>query len=107
MKSPELKAFFLAEASRRRSFAKELEAELADHSGNAEDIGGTRVGVLRRSWRDLKANLGGDDHMLLEKAEQGEEAAKQAYMEALEGQKSIARVARDATTRADSCSGFP
>ena len=71
---------------RRRSFAKELEAELADHSGNAEDIGGTTVGALHRSWGDLKANLGGSDHTLLETAEQGEDAAKKAYKEALEGQ---------------------
>jgi uncharacterized protein (TIGR02284 family) len=76
LKSPELKTFFLGEASRRRSFAKELEAEPADHSGNAEDIGVTTVGALYRSWGDLKANLGRGDHTLLETAKQGEDAAK-------------------------------
>ena len=32
----------------------------------------------------MKANLGGGDHTLLETAEQGEDAAKKAYKEALE-----------------------
>ena len=41
-------------------------------------------GTLRRTWGDLKAHLGGSDHTLLETAEQGEDAAKKAYKEALE-----------------------
>jgi uncharacterized protein (TIGR02284 family) len=35
-------------------------------------------------WGDVKAHLGGGDHTLLETAEQGEDAAKKAYKEALE-----------------------
>ena len=36
------------------------------------------------TWGDLKAHLGGGDHTLLETAEQGEDAAKKAYKDALE-----------------------
>ena len=38
---------------------------------------------MHRVWGDLKAKLGGDDHTLLETAEQGEDAAKKAYEDAL------------------------
>ena len=45
---------------------------------------GTTAGAVHRTWGDLKAKLGGGDHTLLETAEQGEDAAKKAYKEALE-----------------------
>ena len=48
------------------------------------DVGGTAVAAIHRSWGDLKAKLGGGDHTLLETAEQGEDAAKKAYQEALD-----------------------
>ena len=35
-------------------------------------------------FRSLKAHLGGGDHTLLETAEQGEDAAKKAYRDALQ-----------------------
>ena|ERR1700678_4004156 len=55
-------------------------------AGMTEDIGGTAVGGIHRSWGDLKAHLGGGDHTLLDTAEQGEDAAKKAFKEALEDQ---------------------
>jgi uncharacterized protein (TIGR02284 family) len=61
-----------------------LEAELALAKGNTKDIGGAATGAIHRTWADLKASLGGGDHSLLETAEQGEDAAKKAYREALE-----------------------
>jgi uncharacterized protein (TIGR02284 family) len=85
LKNPELKAFFLEESRHRGTFAAELEAELALASGDTKDIGGTATGAIHRTWGDLKASLGGGDHTLLETAEQGEDAAKKAYREALEG----------------------
>ena len=36
-----------------------------------------------RAWGDLKAKFGAGDHALLETAEQGEDAAKEAYADAL------------------------
>ena len=82
LKDPQAKSFFLQEAQTRAEFARELEAELP---GGKSDIGGTGVGAVHRVWGDLKANLGGGDHTLLATAEQGEDAAKKAYKEALEG----------------------
>lgn len=80
LKSPELKAFFLQESNTRGQFARELQAG----AGVSEDVGGTASGTVHRVWGDLKANLGGGDHTLLETAEQGEDVAKKAYKEALE-----------------------
>jgi uncharacterized protein (TIGR02284 family) len=82
---PELKSYFLQEAQHRGAFASELESELPG-DGDSKDIGGTAAGTLHRVWGDIKANLGGTDHTLLETAEQGEDAAKKAYKEALEGE---------------------
>lgn len=80
LKNPEAKSFFMQEASTRGTFAREV----ASAAGLNEDVGGTVAGSAHRVWGDLKANLGGGDHTLLETAEQGEDAAKKAYQEALE-----------------------
>jgi uncharacterized protein (TIGR02284 family) len=80
LEDPRAKAFFLEESAARHKF----EHELKNAAGVPEDVGGTAAGAIRRSWGDLKAHLGGGDHTLLETAEQGEDAAKKAYKEALE-----------------------
>ena len=80
LKSPELKTYFLQESQTRGQFARELQAA----AGVSEDVGGTAAGAMHRVWGDLKANLGGGDHTLLDTAEQGEDAAKKAYQEALD-----------------------
>jgi uncharacterized protein (TIGR02284 family) len=79
LQSPELKTFFLEESRTRGQFAREVQAA----AGISEDVGGTATGTVHRVWGDLKAKLGGGDHTLLETAEQGEDAAKRAYEEAL------------------------
>ncbi len=84
LKNAQAKSFFLEEGSTRAKFAHELESALAG-KGESTDVGGTGVGAIHRVWGDLKAKLGGGDHTLLETAEQGEDAAKKAYKEALEG----------------------
>lgn len=84
LKRPDAREFFISESATRAKFATELEAELALAKGDTKDIGGTATGALHRGWGDLKASLGGGDHALLETAEQGEDAAKKAYQEALE-----------------------
>ncbi|MBB5060454.1 uncharacterized protein (TIGR02284 family) [Granulicella aggregans] len=81
LEDPSAKAFFLKEAETRQTFEHELKTA-AGLSG--EDVGGTTAGTVHRVWGDVKAHLGGGDHTLLDTAEQGEDAAKKAYKEALE-----------------------
>ena len=83
-KDETLKRYFLAESLKRANFRAELENEL--HRLGEHDVHetGTTVGAIHRVWGDLKAKLGGGDHTLLESAEQGEDAAKKGYEEALQ-----------------------
>ena len=80
IKSESMKAFFMKQSQQRAAFARELEAA----SGISPEVGGTAAAAIHRSWGNLQAPLGGGDHTLLETAEQGEDAAKKAYKEALE-----------------------
>jgi uncharacterized protein (TIGR02284 family) len=84
LKDDTLKRYFFAESLKRASFRGDLEEVL--HTEGVHDIkeSGTVSGALHRTWGDLKAKLGGGDHTLLETAEQGEDAAKKAYKDALE-----------------------
>ncbi len=82
LKDATAKQYFMTEARKRGEFATELESAFGQ-TNDANDIGGTVSGAIHRSWGDLKANLGGGDHTLLETAEQGEDAGKKAYEEAL------------------------
>jgi uncharacterized protein (TIGR02284 family) len=84
LKDETLKRYFLAESLKRANFRAELENEL--HRAGVADVkeSGTVAGALHRTWGDLKAKLGGGDHALLETAEQGEDAAKKAYKDALD-----------------------
>lgn len=70
----------MSESTTRATYAREVAAA----AGVTEDVGGTTAGSVHRVWGDLKAKLGGGDHTLLETAEQGEDAVKKAYQEALE-----------------------
>lgn len=83
LKDEDLKRFFLAESLTRAQFRGELETIL--HQEGVRDIeeSGTMAGVVHRAWGDLKSKLGGGDHALLVTAEEGEDAAKQAYTDAL------------------------
>lgn len=79
-----LKRYFLAESLKRANFRAELENEL--HRAGMADVkeSGTLAGAMHRAWGDLKAKLSSGDLGLLETAEQGEDAAKKAYKDALE-----------------------
>ncbi len=83
LKHPEARKFFLQETQARANFAGELENEL--HRLGEKDVkqSGMIAGKVHRAWGELKASLGGGDHTLLATAEQGEDAAKKAYEEAL------------------------
>lgn len=84
LKDETLKRYFLAESLKRANFRAELENEL--HRAGMADVkeSGSVGGGLHRAWGELKAKLGGGDHELLATAEQGEDAAKKAYKDALE-----------------------
>jgi uncharacterized protein (TIGR02284 family) len=79
IKDPHVKAFFIKESQTRAEYASELEAAV----GLRKEEGGTAAGALHRAWGDLKGKLGGSDHTLLETAERGEDATKEAYQNAL------------------------
>lgn len=79
IKDPQVQTYFMKESQTRGEFARELEAA----AGLGQDVGGTASGAIHRYWGDLKASIGGGDHTLLETAEQGEDASKKAYEEAL------------------------
>jgi uncharacterized protein (TIGR02284 family) len=84
LKDETVKRYFLAESLKRANFRAELENEL--HRAGMHDVqeNGTVSGTLHRGWGDIKAALGGGDHTLLATAEQGEDAAKKAYKDALD-----------------------
>lgn len=84
LKDETVKRYFLAESLKRANFRGELENELHRHGVADVHESGTVAGAMHRTWGDLKAKLGGGDHTLLETAEQGEDAAKKAYQDALE-----------------------
>jgi uncharacterized protein (TIGR02284 family) len=79
IKDPQVKALFVRESQKRAEFAYELQ----NAAGLKSDEKGTSGGAIRRFWGDVKVKLGGEDHTLLETAEQGEDAAKEAYQQAL------------------------
>lgn len=83
LKDETVKRYFLAESLKRAQFRGDLEEVL--HQNGVHDIkeSGTAMGTLNRAWGDLKAKLGGGDHALLVTAEQGEDAVKAAYEDAL------------------------
>lgn len=83
LKDEALKRYFLAESLKRASFRGDLEEVL--HQNGFHDIkeSGTTAGTLHRVWSDLKAKLGGGDHGLLAAAEEGEDAAREVYVDVL------------------------
>jgi len=86
LKDPKLKHYFLQESLYRAEFRGELEAIL--HQEGVHDVKetGTVSGTILRAWGDIKTVLGAGDHSLLETAEQAEDAAVQAYTEALKAE---------------------
>lgn len=84
MKDEELKRRFLAESLKRAEFRGELENIL--HQEGVHDVGetGSAAGTVVRMWTGLKTAMGAGTPVLLEAAEEAEEAARQAYTDALD-----------------------
>lgn len=86
-KSSELKSVFLEQAGKRDSYAQELKAHLAKHGGNSENENGGLLGVLHRTWLDLKEGLSShDDKAILSAIETGEKAALEKFDKVLESE---------------------
>jgi uncharacterized protein (TIGR02284 family) len=80
------KRFFMEETQVRAEYAAELENELHRMGVKDVKVGSSASSKAHRVWAELKSKLGGGDHALLETAEQGEDAAKKAYADALENE---------------------
>lgn len=78
-----LKRFFLSESLKRAEFRGELEAILNQEGVSELRESGTTGGMLQRAWIRLKSGFEGGDHTLLATAEQGEDAAVEAYGSAM------------------------
>ncbi|HMF52775.1 MAG TPA: PA2169 family four-helix-bundle protein [Edaphobacter sp.] len=83
LKDETVKRYLLAESLKRAQFRGDLEEVL--HQNGVHDIkeSGTAAGTLSRVWGDLKAKLGGGDHAILASAEEGEDAVREVYADAL------------------------
>ena len=78
-----LKHFFLSESLKRAEFRGELEAILNQEGVSKLRESGTTAGTVHRAWISLKSRFDGGDHTLLASAEQGEDAAVEAYGSAM------------------------
>jgi len=79
----DLKAIFQEYSSQSRKFGQELTA-LAASRGADTETGNSVSGTLHRAWIDVKSLFGGSDReSILNEAERGEDAIKQAYQTAL------------------------
>ena len=80
--STEMRTFFNQESLERARFAAELESELLRMGDTEVASTGSVAGAVHRGWLDLSATIAGDD-AVLSAVEQGEDAARKAYEEAL------------------------
>ena len=86
VKNPQLKSFFNQAAAERAQCIQELEGEVRRLGGDPAKSGST-AGTLHRVWMDIKGTLTGkDDHAILSEAERGEDAAVDAFRDALKSQ---------------------
>ncbi|MNK17104.1 hypothetical protein D3C87_352870 [compost metagenome] len=83
--SVELRDLFLRLASQRVGYANELKNHLTLHGGSSENEDGGILGVLHRTWIDIKEALSSkEDEAILGAIETGEQAAIEKYDRILE-----------------------
>ena len=80
----ELKSYFQQQSLERTRFRAELTDAITQLGEPDPDASGSSTAVVHRAWFELKSDLGGGDHTLLESVEQGEDSAKHTYESALE-----------------------
>ena len=84
VRDSELKGYFQQQSLERACLRAEL-TEAVKRLGEPDpDTSGSSAAVLHRAGFELKDDLGGGDHTLLESVEQGEDSAKHSFESALE-----------------------
>ena len=79
----DLKTTFYEYSRQRAEFAGVLQSLVRSLGGDPE-AGGSLAGSLHRTWIDIKAAVTGkDEEAILNECERGEDAAKEAYSDAL------------------------
>lgn len=80
----DLKSLFYEFAQQRSQFAGELQTLVQSLGGDPENSS-SMAGALHRGWINIKSAVTGQDEAaILNECERGEDAAKNAYQEALE-----------------------
>jgi len=83
--SIELQGLFLKYAAQRAGYAMELKTHIKAHGGNSENEDGGILGVLHRTWIDIRHALSSkEDAAVLSAIETGEQAALDKYDACLE-----------------------
>jgi uncharacterized protein (TIGR02284 family) len=76
----ELQGVFLKYAAQRAGYAIELKTHIATHGGKADNESGGILGVLHRTWIDIKQSLSSkEDVAILEAVITGEKTAIEKY----------------------------
>ncbi len=83
LQDPTARRFFMEELQVRSNYAGELENEMHRMGVKDVKVSSSVSSAAHRIWGELRAKVGGGDHALLATAEQGEDAAKKAYADAL------------------------
>lgn len=75
-----LKGLFLKYSAQRAGYAMELKEHIAKHGGDSENEEGGILGILHRSWIDIKQALSSkEDAAILGAVVTGEKAALEKY----------------------------
>lgn len=83
VKDPTLQQMFRQYSTERSTYAEVLKREVS-RLGGSPDKGGGPLGALHRTWMDIKSTItSGDREAILKTCITGEEAAVNAYTEAL------------------------
>jgi uncharacterized protein (TIGR02284 family) len=78
--SIELKGLFLKYSAQRAGYAMELKDHIAQHGGESDNDSGGVLGVLHRTWIDIKQALSSkEDISILAAIETGEKAAIEQF----------------------------
>ncbi|MCD0488709.1 PA2169 family four-helix-bundle protein [Pedobacter sp. MC2016-14] len=76
----ELQGVFLKYAAQRAAYADDLKSHIATHGAEADNESGGVLGVLHRTWIDIKQALSSkEDLAILEAVVTGEKAAIEKY----------------------------